>query len=238
MSVSNIVILTGAGVSKESGLDTFRDADGVWSKVRLEDVATPEAFHANPGRVHDFYNARRARLQSGEIQPNAAHRALARLEQDWPGEFLLVTQNVDDLHERAGSRRVLHMHGELLKARCDLCQVILPWSTPMTMASLCPACRFEGRMRPHVVWFGEVPFELARIYAALDRANIFIAIGTSGQVYPAAGFVNHAKNRSVGRLIELNLQPTEGHSLFDEGHYGPASEIVPDFVDRLLRQLP
>ena len=238
MSDNNIVILTGAGVSRESGLDTFRDADGIWSKVRLEDVATPEAFHSDPARVHDFYNLRRARLQAGEINPNPAHRALARLEENWPGEFLLITQNVDNLHERAGSRRILHMHGELMKARCELCQVILPWSGPLTVASLCPACRYEGKMRPHVVWFGEVPFELGRIYAALDRATIFISVGTSGQVYPAAGFVNHAKSKKAARCIELNLEPTQGHSVFDEGHYGPASKIVPEFVHHLLKQLP
>ena len=197
-------------------------------------MATPEAFQRDPARVHGFYNARRARLQSGAILPNPAHFALARLEEAWEGDFLLVTQNVDDLHERAGSRRLVHMHGELLKARCDLCQVILPWSGAISVASLCPACRFEGRMRPHVVWFGEVPLELGRIYAALDRADLFLSIGTSGQVYPAAGFVNQVRGKGRARCVEINLEPSEGHSRFDAGHYGPASEIVPAFVEELL----
>jgi NAD-dependent deacetylase len=229
-----IVILTGAGISQESGLDTFRDEKGVWSQVKIEDVATPEAFHRTPARVHAFYNARRAGLQENGVEPNPAHFALARLEAAWPDNFLLVTQNVDDLHERAGSRNVLHMHGELLRARCGVCQIILPWSGPISVATACPSCHFEGRMRPHIVWFGEVPLELPRIYAALDRASMFIAIGTSGQVYPAAGFVSHALRRRVARCVELNLDPTEGRSLFDEGHYGPASQVVPEFVARLL----
>lgn len=237
MSIANIVILTGAGISKESGLDTFRDEGGIWSQVKLEDVATPEAFHRDPAKVHGFYNSRRARLQSGSILPHDAHRALAKLEAAWPGDFLLVTQNVDDLHERAGSRQLLHMHGELLKARCEFCGMIIPWSGSMSMASLCPICRFEGRMRPHVVWFGEVPLELARIYAALDRADIFVAIGTSGQVYPAAGFVTHARSRVVSRCIEINLEPSQGRNSFDEGHYGPASQVVPALVEQLLAQL-
>jgi len=237
VSIGNIVILTGAGISRESGLDTFRDAGGIWSKVKLEEVATPEAFHRDPAKVHGFYNARRARLQSGDIMPNPAHLALARLEAEWPGDFLLITQNVDDLHERAGNHRVLHMHGELMKARCELCGMILPWPGPITVASACPSCRFEGRMRPHVVWFGEVPLELNRIYAALDRADLFISVGTSGQVYPAAGFVAHVKARGQGRCAELNLEPSEGHALFDEGHYGPATEVVPAYVERLLAEL-
>jgi NAD-dependent deacetylase len=235
-TIANLVILTGAGISRESGLDTFRDAGGVWSQVRLEDVATPEAFHRDPARVHEFYNARRAQLRSGAIDPNEAHRALARLEARWPGKFLLVTQNVDDLHERAGSHQLIHMHGELLKARCGLCQMILPWSGMMSMASLCPACHFEGRMRPHVVWFGEVPLELGRIYAALDQADLFIAIGTSGQVYPAAGFVSHAKNRAGARCIEVNLERGDGSSQFDEGYYGTATALLPDLTERLLAE--
>ena len=237
MSSGNIVILTGAGISRESGLDTFRDEDGIWSKVRLEDVATPEAFHRDPAKVHGFYNARRARLQDDDVEPNAAHRALARLEQFWQGEFLLVTQNVDDLHERAGSRNILHMHGELLKARCGMCLMILPWSGPMTVASVCPSCRCEGRMRPHIVWFGEVPLGLNRVWPALDKADLFIAIGTSSQVYPAAGFVSHARRREGVRCVELNLEPTVSRSEFGEQAYGPATEIVPAFVESLLREL-
>jgi NAD-dependent deacetylase len=232
-----IVILTGAGISQESGLAVFRDDKGLWSQVKLEDVATPEAFHRTPARVHEFYNGRRAQLQDQTVEPNQAHFALSRLEAVWPDNVLLVTQNVDDLHERAGSRNILHMHGELLKARCAVCQIILPWSGPISVATACPSCHFEGRMRPHIVWFGEVPLELPRIYAALDRAWMFIAIGTSGQVYPAAGFISHALRRRVARCVELNLEPTEGRSLFDEGHYGPATQVVPDFVARLLGEL-
>jgi len=229
----NIVILTGAGISKESGLDTFRDPGGIWAKVKLEDVATPEAFHRDPALVHRFYNARRERLQSGDILPNAAHRALARLEREWPGEVTLVTQNIDDLHDRAGSRNLIHMHGELLKARCPTCNAVLHWPWPLSVASPCPSCRFEG-LRPHVVWFGEVPFEMRRIYAALDKAAMFVSIGTSGNVYPAAGLVAYALEKGVERCVELNLEPSEGSRLFDERVYGPATEVVPTWVERLL----
>ena len=229
----NIVILTGAGISKESGLDTFRDADGIWAKVKLEDVATPEAFHRDPALVHRFYTARRERLRAADVTPNAAHHALARLEREWPGEVTLVTQNVDDLHERAGSRNLIHMHGELAKVRCPTCNLILPWPGPLTVASQCPSCRFEG-LRPHVVWFGEVPIEMRRIYAALDQASVFVSIGTSGNVYPAAGLVAYALQKNVSRCVELNLEASEGSRLFDEKHYGPATEIVPAWVEALL----
>jgi NAD-dependent deacetylase len=232
-----IVILTGAGISKESGLDTFRDADGIWSKVRLEEVATPEAFRRNPARVHEFYNARRRSLLDPNVQPNAAHRALAALERGWPGEFLLVTQNIDDLHERAGSRKLVHMHGEMLKSRCGLCAEVFPWRDALSIELACPACRRAGALRPHVVWFGEMPFEMNRIYAALSRAAIFVSIGTSGNVYPAAGFVQEARAVAGARTIELNLEPSEGASLFDERRYGPASETVPRFVDEMLAAL-
>ena len=227
----NIVILTGAGISKESGLDTFRDADGIWAKVKLEDVATPEAFHRDPALVHEFYNARRKRL--ADVVPNAAHLALVRLEREWPGEVTLVTQNVDDLHDRAGSRNLIHMHGELLKARCTTCRLVTPWPGPLTIVSQCPDCHVEG-MRPHVVWFGEVPVGVSRIYPALDKAAMFVSIGTSGNVYPAAGMVAYALQRGVARTVELNLEPSDGSHLFDEKHYGPATEVVPAWVDRLL----
>ena len=233
MAKGNIVILTGAGISKESGLDTFRDADGVWSKVKLEDVATPEAFHRDPRLVHDFYNARRAQLLKAEVIPNAAHAALARLERDWPGEVTLVTQNVDNLHDRAGSRNLIHMHGELTKARCTTCNFVSPWPGPLTIASQCPACRLDG-MRPHIVWFGEVPMEMRRIYAALDQAEMFVSIGTSGNVYPAAGLVAYALQKGVEKCVELNLEPSEGSRLFDEKRYGPATEVVPAWVAGLL----
>ena len=233
MGAGNIVILTGAGISKESGLDTFRDAGGIWAKVRLEDVATPEAFHRDPVLVHDFYNARRATLRASSVVPNAAHLALARLEREWPGEVTLVTQNVDDLHDRAGSRNLIHMHGELMKARCTSCHLVIPWADPLSVASQCPGCRSES-LRPHVVWFGEVPFEMRRIHAALEDAAIFVSIGTSGSVYPAAGFVAYALEKGVERCVELNLEPSDGSRLFDERIYGPATEVVPRWVERLL----
>jgi NAD-dependent deacetylase len=231
----NIVILTGAGISRESGLETFRDPDGIWAKVRVEDVATPEAFARDPDRVLAFYNMRRRNLLAGHIQPNAAHRALARLEADWPGEFLLVTQNVDDLHERAGSRKLLHMHGESLKARCLACETVAPWREDLDRGSRCPGCGAIGRLRPNVVWFGEIPQETERIAEAIERADLFVSIGTSGNVYPAAGFVLEARVRGA-RTVELNLEPSEGASLFDEALYGRATEVVPAFVDRLVAE--
>lgn len=232
----SIVILTGAGISKESGLDTFRDADGIWSKVRIEDVATPEAFRRDPARVHGFYNARRRSLLDPRIRPNAAHLALAELERRWDGDFLLVTQNIDNLHERAGSTRLLHMHGEMLKSRCALCSQIVPWEQDLSVELSCQSCGSAGGLRPHVVWFGEMPFEMERIYAALARATLFVSIGTSGNVYPAAGFVREARAVAGARTVELNLEPSEGASLFEERRYGPATEIVPRFAEELLAE--
>ncbi len=228
----SIVILTGAGVSKESGLATFRDADGVWAKYRIEDVATPEAFARDPARVLDFYNLRRRQAQGHNIQPNAAHRALGDLEYFWPGDYLLVTQNIDDLHERGGSEKLVHMHGELGKSRCHHCGDILGALGDLDPAMACQACARPGGMRPHVVWFGEMPLEMDRIYAALARCDLFVSIGTSGNVYPAAGFVQQAS--AAGALtLELNLEKSEGAMLFDEARYGPATEIVTAFVDAL-----
>ena len=229
-----IVVLTGAGVSKESGLDTFRDPDGIWSQVRLEDVATPEAFERDPARVHAFYNARRRALLSGEIRPNPAHEALARLEAGWPDEVLLVTQNIDNLHERAGSRNLVHMHGEILKARCLRCGVVNPWAADMDLDTRCAACGRAGTLRVHVVWFGEMPFEMDRIFSALEVCDLFVSIGTSGSVYPAAGFVQEVRMIGQAHTVELNLEPSEGHSLFAERHYGLAGKIVPEFVERVL----
>lgn len=230
-----VLILTGAGISKESGLDTFRDADGIWSKVSLEDVATPEAFGRDPRRVQDFYNARRRALRTSNVTPNAAHRALAQLERDWPGELLVVTQNIDDLHERAGSRLLIHMHGELLKARCVACDGVVRWLGDLTAESICPGCRQAGGLRPHVVWFGEMPLEMDSIAAAVEACDLFVSIGTSGTVYPAAGLVEEAR-RVGAHTVELNLQPSEGQSRFAERIYGPATEIVPAFVEEILRQ--
>ncbi|MFI5024081.1 MAG: Sir2 family NAD+-dependent deacetylase [Alphaproteobacteria bacterium] len=233
----SIVVLTGAGISKESGLDTFRDADGIWAKVRLEDVATPEAFARQPRQVHAFYNARRKALRNPNIQPNAAHRALAALEAGWPGEFLLVTQNIDDLHERAGNRKLVHMHGEMLKSRCAWCGEVFLSEDDLAVEMVCHACMRAGGLRPHVVWFGEMPFEMERITAALARATLFVSIGTSGNVYPAAGFVAEARETAGARTVELNLEPSEGAQLFAERRYGPASELVPRFVGELLASL-
>ena len=230
----SIVILTGAGISKESGLETFRDPDGIWAKVSIEEVATPEAFARDPERVHGFYNERRRGLLDPKVQPNAAHRALARLEEAWPGPVLLVTQNIDDLHERAGSRSLVHMHGEILQARCLACGNTAPWAEDMTLASACGACATVGRLRVNVVWFGEMPFEMERIFEALAGCDLFLSIGTSGAVYPAAGFVQEARLGGRAHTVELNLEPSEGHSLFAERHYGPASELVPAYVERLL----
>jgi NAD-dependent deacetylase len=231
-----IVILTGAGISKESGLSTFRDADGIWATVRIEDVATPEAFARDPARVQEFYNVRRRGLLNPNIQPNAAHRALARLEAEWPAEVLLVTQNIDDLHERAGSRRLRHIHGELLKRRCASCGDVRECLADLALTMVCESCGRSGGLRPHVVWFGEMPFDLDEVYAALSRCGIFVSIGTSGNVYPAAGFVAEARAGGA-HTVELNLEPSEGHQLFAEADHGKATEIVPAYVERLLKAI-
>jgi len=230
-----IVILTGAGISRESGIETFRDADGIWNKVSLEDVATPRGFARNPDLVQEFYNDRRRQLQDPGIAPNAAHLALAELERTWPGRVLVITQNIDDLHERAGSRHLLHMHGELLKARCTRCGQVHDWPGDLAMATPCPACAQTGGMRPHIVWFEEMPLFLDEIHEALDTCAIFVSIGTSGNVYPAAGFVRQVRRRQDTRTVELNLEPSEGAALFQERRYGPATEVVPAFVASLLK---
>ncbi|GAB5468930.1 MAG: NAD-dependent protein deacylase [Rhodospirillales bacterium] len=228
-----IVILTGAGISKESGLDTFRDRDGLWSRVRIEDVATPEAFARDPERVQAFYNARRDGLLDAAIQPNAAHRALASFQADYPGQVLLVTQNIDDLHERAGADPLIHMHGALLEAACLACGDTSPWRQAIAAESACPACGRPGRLRPNVVWFGEMPFEMERIGEALAACDLFVSIGTSGKVYPAAGFVAEAKAAGA-HCVELNLEPSEVAPDFAEHHHGPASQVVPDYLQSLL----
>ena len=232
MSTPDIVILSGAGISRESGLATFRDADGIWQRVRIEDVATPEAFARDPERVHAFYNARRAGLRDPAVQPNAAHAALVELERRWPGRVLLVTQNVDDLHDRAGQRNLLHMHGELLRARCLRCGAGSTWTEDLSTATSCPACGRTGGMRPDVVWFGEMPRHMEAIEVALAGCGLFVSIGTSGAVYPAAGFV--AAARGHARTVELNLEPSEGTHLFEEARHGRATELVPRFVAELL----
>jgi NAD-dependent deacetylase len=227
----SIVILTGAGISAESGISTFRDPDGVWAKYDVEEVATPQGFAKNPALVYDFYNGRRAGLAN--VKPNAAHLALARLEREFNGDVLLVTQNVDNLHEVAGSRHLIHMHGELMKAWCCACDLRHAWSAPMDASTSCPSCKAHGHMRPDVVWFGEMPYEMEIIDAAVREADLFISIGTSGNVYPASGFVAVAR-RAGARTVELNLEPSEGASLFHEAFNGRASVIVPIFVEALL----
>ena len=229
--LSNIVILTGAGISAESGLATFRGADGLWEGHRVEDVATPEAFARDPALVHAFYNARREKL--GTVAPNAAHEALARLDTEWPGELLLVSQNVDDLHERAGSKRLIHMHGELTKGWCLACNARFPWEGPMGQGALCSNCDTAGMVRPDIVWFGEMPYAMERIDEALQRADLFVSIGTSGAVYPAAGFVQTARYCGA-RTLEMNLEPSLGSFLFDESRTGPAGKLVPEWVEEVL----
>ena len=231
-----IVGLTGAGISKESGLDTFRDKDGLWTKVRLEDVATPGGFARNPDYVHDFHNSLRTGMAG--YSPNAAHEALARLEAELAarngGRLLVVTQNVDDLHERAGSRNVLHMHGEILKIRCENCGTVAESREAIGTATVCATCTTPGYVRPHVVWFEEMPFHMARIGVELAACDLFVSIGTSGNVYPAAGFVDEVRRHGRAHTLELNLEPSEGATLFAEARQGPATELVPAFVEELL----
>lgn len=226
----NIVILTGAGISAESGIDTFRSAGGLWERHRVEDVATPEAFARDPDLVLRFYDMRRAAIQ--QAGPNAAHAALARLDAEWPGELLIVTQNVDDLHERGGARRVLHMHGEHLNAWCTACDVRSPWTGALIHRPPCPACGTPA-LRPDIVWFGEMPYRMDEIHAALRGADLFVSIGTSGAVYPAAGFVRAARDLGA-RTLELNLERSQGSAWFDETRLGPAGELVPAWVEELL----
>jgi NAD-dependent deacetylase len=225
-----VVVLTGAGISAESGVPTFRDADGLWEGHRVEDVATPEAWDRDPSTVQRFYDERRAALAA--VEPNAAHRALARLEHWLHDDLLIVTQNIDDLHERAGSTRVLHMHGALLSALCRACETRTPWHDDLNHGPECPQCA-AADLRPDVVWFGEVPYEMDRIFDALETCDLFVSIGTSGAVYPAAGFVRAARAYGA-RTLELNLQPSEGSLFFHESRQGPAGELVPAWVDDLL----
>jgi len=229
--VRNIVILTGAGISAESGVATFRGPDGLWEGHRVEDVATPEAFERDPALVQAFYDARRARLR--EVEPNAAHLALARLDSAWSGDLLIVTQNVDDLHERAGAERVLHMHGELRSAWCLACDSRMAWEGPLSNDPPCPACGRAGALRPDIVWFGEMPYDMDRIDAALREADLFVSIGTSGAVYPAAGFVQTARYAGA-RTLEMNLEPSLGSVWFEEVRIGRAGERVPEWVEEVI----
>lgn len=233
--LNSIVILTGAGISAESGIDTFRSAGGLWEQHRVEDVATPEGFARDPDLVLGFYDARREALS--QVGPNPAHEALAKLEREFAkkrgGDLLLVTQNVDDLHERGGARDVLHMHGELKSALCLACEMRSAWDAPMSDRPACPVCQ-APMLRPDVVWFGEMPYQMDRIYSALATCDLFVSIGTSGAVYPAAGFVQEAAAHGA-RTLELNLEPSEGSHFFAESRHGPASRLVPEWVDEVLR---
>ena len=229
-NIRNIVILTGAGISAESGLRTFRAEDGLWEDHRVEDVATPEAFRRDPALVQRFYDERRVGVLAAA--PNAAHVALAKLDAEWDGELLIVTQNIDDLHERAGARRVLHMHGEALSVWCLACDARHHWEGTLSDHPPCPACG-EPAMRPDLVWFGEMPYRMEEIFGAIASADLFVSIGTSGAVYPAAGFVRTARDHGV-QTLELNLERSQGSAWFAETRLGPASELVPEWVGEVL----
>ncbi len=233
---ASLVILTGAGISKESGLDTFRDGDGLWAKHRIEDVCTPEAFVRDPALVHEFYNARRRQLRDPAVQPNAAHGALARLQQLWPGEVTLITQNIDDLHARGGSPAVIHMHGELMRLRCLACGNGGRTEGDSSTETACAHCGKPGHVRPDIVWFGEMPYAMPAIESALEDADLFVAVGTSGTVYPAAGFCDLARLHGA-RTVEINLAPSARAGYFDHGFYGPATAEVPRFVGGLLKEI-
>jgi len=231
--MKSIVVLTGAGISTESGIKTFRASDGLWENHRIEDVASPEGFVQDAELVHNFYNQRRKQLLGPSVAENMAHIALAKLEREFDGELLLVTQNIDDLHERGGSQRVLHMHGELLKKRCQKTDQVSDCLDSVTSVSECECCEEAGNLRPHIVWFGEVPFYMDEIYSALSSCDLFVAIGTSGHVYPAAGFVEIAQQAGA-ETLEVNLEKSQVASNFDSGLYGKASEKVPQWVESIL----
>jgi NAD-dependent deacetylase len=225
----SVVVLTGAGISAESGIRTFRASDGLWEDHHIEDVASPEGFARDPDKVHRFYNQRRDQLLRQSIEPNPAHFSLADFELKFSGSYTLITQNIDDLHERAGSNSPLHMHGELLKIRCSQSGRIFECRENTTPLSKCPCCEMPGNLRPHVVWFGEMPLYMNEIYLALNNCDLFIAIGTSGNVYPAAGFFETAKMAGA-HTAELNLEPSLNGPQFSEHHYGPASKVVPHYL--------
>lgn len=228
MPIPSIVILTGAGISAESGLSTFRSQNSLWEGYAVDEIATYKGYKRDPMLVHQFYNNLRRKLQSPGIKPNAAHIALAKLEKAFGADnVLLVTQNVDNLHERAGSEHIIHMHGELLKVRDEKTEQILDWQSDIDHKKY-------PTLRPHIVWFGEMPLNMPQIYDALTKANYFIAIGTSGNVYPAAGFIDIAK-KSGSKTIELNLEPSLGKNLFNQKIYGKATEVVPTFVAELIK---
>ena len=229
-----VLILTGAGISAESGLPTYRGEGGLWEGRRFQDLATPEAFATDPETVHRFYNERRRQLRQTSVQPNAAHRALADLERRWPGRVVVVTQNVDDLHERAGQSRVIHMHGQLDRVRCVSCAWSGRWEVDLGIGHACPNCQKVGCLRPDVVWFGELPAAMDEVEDALEACDLFVAVGTSGSVYPAAGFVETLRSAGVAHTVEINLQPSARSTRFAERRHGLASAEVPRFVGELF----
>lgn len=231
--IDRIVVLTGAGVSAESGLATFRDADGLWEQHDPTEIATPEAFARDPALVYRFYNARRSQLAT--VEPNAAHLALASLQREFSGQVFLVTQNVDDLHERAGSSQVCHMHGELLRMLCNRCRRTMPATTDYDGRSSCPECGGSGGLRPDIVWFGEMPYYMDEIEAQLADCDLFVAIGTSGVVYPAAGFVRQAL-RHGATTVEVNREVSEVSGLFHQQRQGLATMEVTALVKELLAE--
>ncbi|EIJ69735.1 Sir2 family NAD+-dependent deacetylase [Pasteurella bettyae] len=228
-----IVVLTGAGISAESGIRTFRSEDGLWEEHHIEDVATPEGYARNPQLVREFYNGLRHKLFDPKIQPNAAHLALAKLDEKFGDNLLIVTQNIDNLHERAGSKNVIHMHGSLLELRCEHSGKVYAWEKEWTAQDKCTCCHTPQPLRPNIVWFNEMPLAMDRIDEEIRDCLYFISIGTSGNVYPAAGFVQEA-NFNGAKTIELNLEPSKGRAAFRIGHYGPATEVVPKFVEEML----
>ncbi len=234
--MQEIVILTGAGISAESGISTFRDHNGLWENHPIEDVATPEGFSRNPQLVYQFYNQRRNQLNNGTVQPNEAHKALAMLEKHLGDNLTLITQNVDDLHERAGNSNIYHMHGELNKVRCMKCGAIHSWYDDCDVTSICPDCAQAHSLRPHIVWFGEMPFYMDFIEEKLLSCDIFVSIGTSGQVYPAAGFVQTVRNMNPSaHTLEINLEPSNHNSVFHEHRHGKAGTFVPIWVKEILK---
>jgi len=235
MKSKNIVVLTGAGVSAESGIDTFRSAGGLWEQHKVEDVATPEGYFRDPKLVHHFYNLRRAALKN--VKPNAAHEALGRLETELTarsGTLTIVTQNVDNLHERGGAENVIHMHGILTSMLCGICEHRWHWTEPSSTEMSCPVCYVKGSPRPDIVWFGEMPYRMDEIERAIAACDLFVSIGTSGAVYPAAGFVQMARALDK-KTLELNLEASQGSHYFDESRLGPAGTLVPEWVDEVLK---
>jgi NAD-dependent deacetylase len=232
MKYQSIVILTGAGISAESGIKTFRGSDGLWENHQIQDVASPEGFQRDPALVYRFYNERRRQLISDQVQPNPAHHALTQLEKDFNGSFLLITQNIDDLHERSEQKNIIHMHGELLKMRCQRTGKVYPTREDFDAQSICECCQEKGHLRPHIVWFGEMPHFMERIQVALEDCDLFISIGTSGLVYPAALFSQWTPYGA--HKIEINLDRTQVSGQFHETLIGPASEMVPSIVKRIL----